>query len=167
MSAHISSVPFDLRWETPQVATAQTKTATITETHTHTRSTWKECKETWEKSYFSAVRSIILTTNTFHIQTLKQTIISRKMQTLFNSGASKHCAATTFETKKASKQVNRQDTLFTISCSLSAEEFDLFLLYIPQCHKHSAVSLCFKGPSVTGSEGKDQIFISKTQNGKF
>lgn len=89
------------------------------------------------------------------------------MQTLYNSGASKHCVATTFQTKKASKQVNRQDTLFTISCSVSAEEFDLFLLYIPQCHKHSAVSLSFKGPSVTGSGGKDQIFISKTQNGKF
>lgn len=81
--------------------------------------------------------------------------------------ASKHFAATTFETKKASKQVNRQDTLFTILCSVSVEEFDLFLLYIPQCHKHNAVSLSFKGPSVTGSGGKDQIFISKTQNGKF
>lgn len=76
------------------------------------------------------------------------------MQTPYNTGASKHFAATTFETKKASKQVNHQDTLFTILCSVSAEEFDLFLLYIPQCHKHNAVSLSFKGPSVTGSGGK-------------
>lgn len=43
-----------------------------TRTHAHTQltsSAWKvskECKETREKSSFSAVRSIILTTNTFH-----------------------------------------------------------------------------------------------------
>lgn len=52
------------------------------------------------------------------------------MQTQYNAVAptppSKHSAATTFETKKASKQVNRQDTLFTILSSVSAEQFDLF-----------------------------------------
>ena len=97
------------------------------------------------------------------MKTLKQTIISRKANIV------QHCCPVvrTFETKRPSKQVNRQDTVFTISCSPSAEEFDLFLLYIPQCHKHNAVSRSFKGPPVTGSGGKDQIFISKTHNGNF
>lgn len=99
-------------------------------------------------------------------KTLKQTVISRKANTEQDC-----CPQTfvvrTFETKRVSKQVNHQDTVFTFSCSLCAEEFDLFLLYIPQCHKHNAVSPSFKGPSVTGSGGKDQIFISKTQSGNL
>lgn len=89
---------------------------------------------------------------------------------------SKHCAGLwppnicgpTRGNKRDSKQVNQPAGLFTFRCSsCSAEKFDLFLLYIPQCHKHNAVSRSFKGPSVTGSGGEDQIFISQTQNGNL
>lgn len=170
----------------PQVATAQTSSAaaaaaTRTSMHRHTQTHAisaqntrksqqhiKNCEDPREK--FSANYSNIHRTNAVKVrekkETLKQTIISRKANTV------QHCCpqtfvVRTFETKRASKQVNRQDTVFTISCSPSAEEFDLFLLYILQCHKHNAVSRSFKGPSVTGLGGKDQIFISKTQNGNL
>lgn len=83
-----------------------------------------------EVFFFSANYSSIRTANSPSKRKKKKNIKGdnhfQKKQTLYNTVAPKHLRSGRLKQREPSKQVNRQDTVFTISCSLSAEEFDLF-----------------------------------------
>ena len=93
----------------------------------------KELQRSWGKVKFffsSANYSSIRTANSPSKRKKKKNIKGdnhfQKKQTLYNTVAPKHLRSGRLKQREPSKQVNRQDTVFTISCSLSAEEFDLF-----------------------------------------
>lgn len=137
-----------------------------TQTQTHHKNTYscrkvnkaerkmQRCKK-GESISLSAIRSSMVNKKREGERTLKEAIISRKVN-IVRRCCPDTFVVRTFETKRVSKQVKKcQDTMFTISCSPSATSgFDLSLLYILQCHKHNALSRSFKGPSVTGSGGE-------------
>lgn len=182
--AHLSFFPpFDLRWgnstgcycedlqrcchcRTHLMLEVQEKSTKHKEVH----------KKKIIQSLFSAIDSSIHTTNTVlrekkwhktkQRKTLKQTIICRKANTVKRS-----CPETfvvrTFTTKRASEQVNRQDPVYHFMFSLCRGVWSFSPVYPTVSQTQCSVSQLQRPISDRFGGGKDQIFISKTQNGNL